>query len=274
VREDAFAQFIWNRYATYWLASIRTAESAISTKEIAGRVGLVAKEAGWIDKHRKNHHVHAAQAVGRPQSPRGLKPAADRAPPARTGAGGDRMSKRKKPEPMQVILVSYVPLLMGEAGRSDWDPKQVQEAMEEGPSGLADACVWLQDDEGRLGPCLLLPQADIIAEHLKLWAEGQPEEWFRLCAAEHGGLYGLGAHASARQGNRAVPHGLPAAARPASAQGHPRHGSVQAHALLVKPGHMFGQVKAHRATGCVLAVMGLGPGRSANPRGRTVGQGR
>ena len=73
------------------------------------------------------------------------------------------MSKKRKPEPMQVILVSYVPLLVGEAGRSDWDPKQVQEAMEEGPSGQADACVWLQDEHGHLGPCFLLPQAEALA---------------------------------------------------------------------------------------------------------------
>jgi len=53
VREDAFAQFIWNRYATYWLGVNPYSGVRNLDEEVAGRVGLVAKEAGWIDKHRK-----------------------------------------------------------------------------------------------------------------------------------------------------------------------------------------------------------------------------
>lgn len=177
------------------------------------------------------------------------------------------MSKRKKPEPMQVILVSYVPLLMGEAGRSDWDPKQVQEAMEEGPSGLADACVWLQDDEGRLGPCLLLPQAAAIADHLKAWAEDRPEEWFQLCAAEHGPLYGLALMPRLDKGIERLRtayqlrHGLPLPKDiRVTALFKPLHFSS-------KPGHMFGQVKAHLGDRVRLAVMDSGLVDPANPRG-------
>jgi hypothetical protein len=95
-------------------------------------------------------------------------------------------------EKVSVIMVSYVPLLVGEAGRSDLDPKQVSSVLEECPSGQAQACIWLADEPGGpLFPCLLIDQAEAIAEHLKMWSEGEPGEWFELTVAERGELYGL-----------------------------------------------------------------------------------
>ena len=88
------------------------------------------------------------------------------------------------------VVVSYVPLLAGEAGRSDLDLAQVGALMEQAPSGVAAACAWFQD-EGLPVACLLYKGARELAVHLKAWAENQPEQWFNLAVAEAGPLYGL-----------------------------------------------------------------------------------
>jgi hypothetical protein len=52
VYADSFAAFTWNRYDSYWVG-INTNGVRHLDGELHGRIGLVAKEAGWIDKHRR-----------------------------------------------------------------------------------------------------------------------------------------------------------------------------------------------------------------------------
>lgn len=94
-------------------------------------------------------------------------------------------------EELKVVVLSYVPLMTGEAGRSDLDIDEITEAFEQCPDGTADGCVWLQDNDGTTYPCLLYDGAEQLAEHLKLWAENEPGEWFQLVIAEYGGRYGM-----------------------------------------------------------------------------------
>ncbi len=92
-----------------------------------------------------------------------------------------------------IVLVSYVPLLQGDAGRiiTDPDPAKIAKTLEAGPTGNAVACVWLMSDDGTPSPCLVIENAKEIAEHLIEWAEKKPEEWFNLSFVEYDGLYGL-----------------------------------------------------------------------------------
>jgi len=94
------------------------------------------------------------------------------------------------PDKMLALIISYVPLLMGEAGRTDLDPAEVG-ALVDQADGTAKACIWLNKDDAGPSPCLLFEGARAIADHLKMWAEDEPEQWFKLVLAEHGGLYGL-----------------------------------------------------------------------------------
>lgn len=100
------------------------------------------------------------------------------------------MSKRKKNPKFTAVVVSYVPLLRGEAGRSDLDMKELELLIGEA-DGTAKACVWLHDSETGPTPVLLFDGARELAEHLREWAEDKPEEWFRLVLGQHGDLYGL-----------------------------------------------------------------------------------
>jgi hypothetical protein len=51
IQADGLAALIWSRYKADWLSSGH--RSRPLDREIAGRVGLIAKESGWIGKHRK-----------------------------------------------------------------------------------------------------------------------------------------------------------------------------------------------------------------------------
>jgi len=96
----------------------------------------------------------------------------------------------KKKSDFVAIVVSYVPLLMGEAGRTDLNPEEIGPLID-GADATAKACVWLHDDEFGPVPVMLFEGARDIADHLKAWAEEKPEDWFKLVLAEHGDLYGL-----------------------------------------------------------------------------------
>ena len=52
------------------------------------------------------------------------------------------------------------------------------------PSGQAECCLWMLDDQNRPGAVLALDQATAIAEHLKEWAENQPAKWFKVYLKE------------------------------------------------------------------------------------------
>lgn len=157
---------------------------------------------------------------------------------------------------MEAILISYVPLLMGEAGRTDMDPGCLQDVFDQTPSGQAAGCVWLFKD-GELAPCFIMQQARDIADHLKAWAEGKPEEWFRLVAAESGPLYGLALMPRLDKGVERfrmayqLRNGLP----------FPKDAHIKAvfkplH-FSSKPGHMFARVKPQLGKKCAVFLVDL-----------------
>lgn len=113
------------------------------------------------------------------------------------------MSKRKKPaspkhaEDPAIVLVSYVPLLRGQAGRT-FDPSKERDALQRiaeqisaSPSARAICCLWMLDDDGRPLPVLALEQAEAIVAHLVEWAENDPRKWFRVYPREKDGKYAL-----------------------------------------------------------------------------------
>lgn len=94
------------------------------------------------------------------------------------------------------IIFSYFPLLAGPPGLAFMGPDAIDLAEDIGstldqlPSGSALACLWFID-EGKANPVFVIENAKAIAEHLKWWAEGKPEDWFTLHLMERGGGYGL-----------------------------------------------------------------------------------
>jgi len=94
------------------------------------------------------------------------------------------------------IVVSYVPLLVGTAGESMdiTDPSVVgglMDDIESLPSGWADGCLWAKGPSGAPYPVLVMPEARRIAEHLSMWSEGSPADWFDLHIKSRGEKYAL-----------------------------------------------------------------------------------
>jgi len=88
------------------------------------------------------------------------------------------MSKKKKrhqPTAAQpsILLVSYVPLLRGQAGatydlRKDTDAiEAISRQISQASSGQAECCLWMLDDQNRPGVVLAIDQPAAIAQHLK-----------------------------------------------------------------------------------------------------------
>lgn len=89
-----------------------------------------------------------------------------------------------KEEPSATNLIfSYVPLLVGPPGQAYMGEgaigaaADVAESLEDLPSGSAKACVWMAGEDGA-SAIFAMDQARDIAEHLRHWAEGKPEDWF------------------------------------------------------------------------------------------------
>ena len=113
------------------------------------------------------------------------------------------MSKKKKrqrrPTPAQpsMLLVSYVPLLCGQAGttydlRKDADAIQaISRQIGQAPSGKAEVCLWMLDDLNRPGAVPAFERATAIAGHLKEWSENRPAKWFKVYLKEKDGKYAL-----------------------------------------------------------------------------------
>jgi hypothetical protein len=76
--------------------------------------------------------------------------------------------------PRKAVVISYVPLLVGEPGRllsvGDDEFQRLLAEADRCPSGLADACLWMAEGGG-VFPVFVLPQAHAIADHLLAWAE-------------------------------------------------------------------------------------------------------
>lgn len=91
------------------------------------------------------------------------------------------------------LVVSFVPLLRGEAGTTIAieRARETLGPMLETDAGHVDAVVWAGDDDGSPCPILVLDRADEVFEHLVEWAEGSPAAWFTLACATRGGNYTL-----------------------------------------------------------------------------------
>ena len=95
-------------------------------------------------------------------------------------------------KPTSVVVVSYVPLLTGEPGRTvavgDPGITALLRQADDCPSGHVEACLWLADGTDVM-PIFMMEKAHAIADHLSEWAEGNPDEWFSLYFAERLGRY-------------------------------------------------------------------------------------
>jgi hypothetical protein len=103
------------------------------------------------------------------------------------------MSKRKKRAPRKqlagppaLLLVSYVPLLRGQAGtahdlhRDEGPPGPSPPCSIRPPPGRAAACLWVLDGQGSPVPVLALERAPAVAGHLTEWAGNEPARWFMV----------------------------------------------------------------------------------------------
>ena len=94
--------------------------------------------------------------------------------------------------PARVMIVSYVPLLTGEPGRTmsvdDPELAGLLRQADECPGGHIEACLWAADGE-HATPVFVMDQAHAIADHLSEWADDKPGEWFAICFAEREGRY-------------------------------------------------------------------------------------
>jgi len=102
------------------------------------------------------------------------------------------MSKKHKhkKQPLTVCLISYVPLLYGEAAQHI-PPKKLEPLLKTvNGRGHTQACLWLIDDDGKPIPALAIEQAEKIADHLKGWTEGD-NSWFTYHIAEFDNGYGM-----------------------------------------------------------------------------------
>lgn len=106
---------------------------------------------------------------------------------------GPRVSERMAKEGSNIIF-SHFPLLTGAPGLSFMGEEAVRGAeemarvAEELPSGSAKASLWMVDEDAA-AVALVLDDAVEIAEHLRHWAEGKPEEWFSFHFLEKGSCY-------------------------------------------------------------------------------------
>lgn len=79
------------------------------------------------------------------------------------------------------ICVSYVPLLRGAPGTlmdAVHPPPELQEAIDS-DAGDTPGCAWVAQD-GKAAPILVMKDMDAVLDHLEQWAEGVPQQWFRL----------------------------------------------------------------------------------------------
>lgn len=94
---------------------------------------------------------------------------------------------------MSYIIISYVPLLTGKPGEiidSDAMLKLADKMDDLAKNGHVNGCFWAIDlDNPQL--VFAMDKGDEIAEHLRLWSDGNPEEWFNVCIAEYNGRYAV-----------------------------------------------------------------------------------
>ena len=103
-----------------------------------------------------------------------------------------RKRRRQNDRHSVAVVVSYVPLLVDRpvfcTEPDDPELTRLLRTMDECSSGHVDACLWITDGE-HVVPVFALEKASEVASHLRMWSEGKPGDWFRLCFAESRGRY-------------------------------------------------------------------------------------
>jgi len=89
---------------------------------------------------------------------------------------------------MTVLLVSYIPFLVGDPLAGDITVEQVQTMLEESPESAAICCIWASRN-GKPSPVFVYDHANEMYEHLVAWAENKPVDWFNLHLATKGSKY-------------------------------------------------------------------------------------
>lgn len=77
------------------------------------------------------------------------------------------------------LLTDYTPKSLDQSGVDDLC-KAIDTATEVGQS---KGCIWLASEE-EVRPVLIFDQGDLIANHVRSWSEGKPEDWFTFFALE------------------------------------------------------------------------------------------
>ena len=89
-------------------------------------------------------------------------------------------------KPTSAVVVSYVPLLAQSFLAGEWPSTELTDRLHEidqCPDGHVDGCLWLAEGE-RVVPVFIMERAHAIADHILMWSEQRPEEWFTLCFCE------------------------------------------------------------------------------------------
>ena len=93
----------------------------------------------------------------------------------------------------KVILISYVPLMLGEAGvtfDNSLVGKELAEFLDHLPSGEIHACIWMMKDDKPF-PIFVIQDMDDIVDHMLIWSEDKPVNWFELKIASNAEKYAI-----------------------------------------------------------------------------------
>lgn len=94
-----------------------------------------------------------------------------------------RKRGQQKETKYQYVIFSYMPLLTGVSGQTlSLNPvgaSELASLVESLPSGNVDGCAWFMDDDV-LKVIFMMKDASLIYEHLNVWADDKPQEWFTL----------------------------------------------------------------------------------------------
>jgi hypothetical protein len=84
------------------------------------------------------------------------------------------------------ICISYTPQIFGEPGKLIEDPKSIMEMAKrlDKVDANATGCAWAEHN-GLISPIFIIENAKQVYEHLMIWCENKPEEWFSLTIKKH-----------------------------------------------------------------------------------------
>lgn len=87
---------------------------------------------------------------------------------------------------MQVFLISYIPMFREDPFNSSLQLKEFDNLLEASHDGRIEACIWFIKDNKPF-PVFVIPDMDLIVDHLMEWSENKPLKWFELniCSMEN-----------------------------------------------------------------------------------------